>query len=37
MYANENSYDGKTNSQQFVKTGITRSLELDKRRSAHYF
>ncbi len=37
MPANEISYGRKTNSQQFVKTGITRSLELDKRRSAHYF
>jgi len=37
MYASENSYDGKTNSQQFVKTGITRPLELDKPRSGHYF
>ena len=37
MPANEISYGRKTNSQQFVKTGITRSLELDKPRTDHYF
>lgn len=37
MYASEISDDGKTNSQQFVKTDITRPLELDKPRTDHYF